>query len=113
MLQSWFKVHALTWMHLVECSAFKVKARLSTLVFYCNAGFAQTYLRSVCRWIQSWATLVTAASSYAAVKPRLILDFIDYPDKAGLQWQSQDNGLSGSGTACHLAGDTQQLNLPL
>ena len=38
-----------------------------------------------------------AASSYEAVKPRLILDLIDYPDKAGLEWQSQDNGLSGSG----------------
>ena len=38
-----------------------------------------------------------AASSYEAVKPRLILDLIDYPDKAGLEWQSQDNGLPGSG----------------
>lgn len=50
------------------------------------------------RWIQSWATLVTAASSYEPVKQRLILDFIDYPDKAGLEWQSQDNGTPGSGT---------------
>ena len=53
------------------------------------------------RWIQSWATLVTAASSYPSVKSRLILDFIDYPDKVGLQWQSQDNGLSGSGMVKH------------
>ena len=51
----------------------------------------------LCRWIQSWATLVIAASSYEAVKPRLILDLIDYPDRAGLEWQSQDNGQPGAG----------------
>lgn len=49
-----------------------------------------------CRWIQSWATLVTAVSAYPASKSHLILDFIDYPDKAGLKWQA-NNGLPGSG----------------
>ena len=48
------------------------------------------------RWIQSWATLVTLVSSYPASRSRLILDFIDFPDKAGLQWEA-NNGLPGSG----------------
>ncbi len=63
-----------------------------------------TFSRAV-RWIQSWATLVTAVSAYTASKSHLILDFIDYPDKAGLKWEA-NNGLPGSGlppwypTAC-------------
>ena len=55
----------------------------------------------VCRWIQSWATLVTTVSAYPTSKSRLILDFIDYPDKAGLMWEA-NNGLPGAGTSCHL-----------
>lgn len=55
----------------------------------------------VVRWIQSWATLVTAVSAYPASKSHLILDFIDYPDKAGLKWEA-NNGLPGSGlSACY------------
>ena len=53
-------------------------------------------LTYVVRWIQSWATLVTAVSAYTASKSHLILDFIDYPDKAGLKWEA-NNGLPGSG----------------
>jgi len=40
--------------------------------------------------------LVTAVSAYPASKSHLILDFIDYPDKAGLKWEA-NNGLPGSG----------------
>ena len=58
----------------------------------------QTIVTCTCtvRWIQSWATLVTAISAYPASKSHLILDFIDYPDKAGLKWEA-NNGLPGSG----------------
>ncbi|KAL3142124.1 hypothetical protein ABBQ32_004742 [Trebouxia sp. C0010 RCD-2024] len=62
-----------------------------------NVTVDNTVATAPAMWIQSWATLVTAASSYEPVKPRLILDFIDYPDRAGLEWQSQDNGMPGSG----------------
>ncbi|DBB04409.1 TPA: hypothetical protein ACH3X1_012892 [Trebouxia sp. C0004] len=61
-----------------------------------NVTADNTVAVSPSMWIQSWATLVTAVSAYPASKSHLILDFIDYPDKAGLKWEA-NNGLPGSG----------------
>ena len=83
------------WLHMV--CMFVLYSALHTSIPDCICAWPLFGVH-VCRWIQSWATLVTAVSAYPAARARLILDFIDYPDKAGLRWEA-NNGLPGSGVS--------------
>ena len=83
------------WLHMV--CIFVLYSVLHTPIAECILTWPMSGVHA-CRWIQSWATLVTAVSAYPAARARLILDFIDYPDKAGLRWEA-NNGLPGSGVS--------------